>query len=114
MLAFLLPTLSCKGFQRVFTPQPQQQMSPAALDQPPPLHTGGLGVLSVGPSGQGPGASPGSHGDPAAGGLAAAIGLVVLGATVTKTVSACSQPDASPACLRGPGPADSVSDAGSP
>jgi hypothetical protein len=115
VLAFLLPSLSCKGFLSVFTPQPQQQRPPsAALDTPPPLHTGGLGVLSVGPSGQGPGPSPGSHGDPLAGGIATGIGLAVAGATVAKTVSACAQPDASPACLRGPGPADSVSDAGAP
>ena len=115
MLALALASLSCKGFLRTFTPHPQPPPPPgAALDEPPPSHTGGLGVLSVGPSGQGPGVSPGLHGDPVAGGIATGVGVLVAGATVTKTVAACAQPDASLACLRGPGPADNVSDAGTP
>jgi hypothetical protein len=58
--------------------------------------------------------SPGSHGNPIAAGIATGVGLAVVGATVAKTVSACAQPDASLACLRGPGPADGLSDAGAP
>lgn len=115
VLALSLPTLSCKRFLRTFTPQPPQQTPAyAALDEPPPLHTGGLGVLAVGPSGQGPGPSPGSQGNPVAGGVATGVGLVVLGATAVKTVAACTQPDGGPGCLRGPGPADSIGDGGAP
>jgi hypothetical protein len=116
VLALVMPSLSCKSFLRTVTPHPPPEPPPsAALDVPPPSHTGGLGVLTVGPSGQqGSGGSPGSHGNPVASGIATGVGALVVGATVTKTVAACAQPDASLACLRGPGPADSVSDAGTP
>lgn len=45
MLAVGIPTLICKGFLRTITSQPQhhpQMMSGAAIDEPAPLHTGGL------------------------------------------------------------------------
>lgn len=114
-LALALPTLSCKGFMRTFAPDPHPPMAPnAALDQTPPLHTGGLDVLGSTPQGQGPGPSPASHGSLAAGGIATGVGVIVLGAVATKTAMKCTAPDASAACLRGPGPADSVSDAGEP
>ena len=45
LLAAVLPSVGCKRFLRTFTPQPQQAVAPAyAIDEPPPLHTGGLGV----------------------------------------------------------------------
>jgi hypothetical protein len=64
--------------------------------------------------GQGPGSSPASAGNPVAGGLATGVGLLVVGATIVKTADACSRPNASPICLRGPSAADSTADAGAP
>ncbi|MFO0762965.1 MAG: hypothetical protein U0359_41400 [Byssovorax sp.] len=115
-LALAAPTLSCKRFLNVFTPQGAREPSPYAspMADPAPLHTGGLDVLGSGPAGQGPGGSPGSHGNPIAGGIATAVGAVVFGATAVKTAASCTAPNASPACLRGPGPADAVADGGAP
>ena len=115
LFAAFLPSIGCQRFLKVFTPRPQQAVAPGyAIDEPPPLHTGGLGVLGSTPMGQGPGASPASAGSPVAGGLATGIGLLVVGATAVKTAASCAKPDASPACLSGPSAADSVRDGGTP
>lgn len=115
-LVLAAPTLSCKRFLNVFTPHGAREPSPYAspMEGPLPLHTGGLDVLGSGPAGQGPGPSPASQGNPIAGGIAAGVGAVVFGATAVKTVASCTAPNASPRCLRGPGPADVVADAGAP
>ena len=108
--ASVAPPIGCKALGGgSAAPTPTQR----GIDEPPPLHTGGLDVLGSGPSGQqGPGASAGSHGDPVAEGIATGIGVAAMGGTAVKTVGACAQPDASPTCLRGPGPADTEHDGG--
>ena len=75
-------------------------------DDPPPLHTGGLGVLSSGPGGvqQGIGANPAGHGSPVAEAVATGVGATILGAKAAETVVDCTRPGARVECLQGPGP----------
>lgn len=116
LLACFPLSISCKRVQGALTPHTQQGAAPGrTIDEPPALHTGGLGVLGATPEGrQGPGTSPGSAGNPVAAGIATGIGMAVVGGTVVKTAAACAQPNAPLTCLRGPGPADDASDGGAP
>jgi hypothetical protein len=112
LISVLLPVLGCKGFPRAFGPPPDPPRG--SLDEPPPLHTGGLGVLGGGPSGPGSPFSAGP-GNAVAAGLATGIGMAAAGVVVEQTVDKCLQPGASAACLRGPGPRfDVEQDAGPP
>jgi hypothetical protein len=109
MVAPLLPALGCSGLQEMLRPPQEQGAGPAAgaaMDEPPPLHTGGLSVISGHPD------APGHHGNPVAEAVATGIGAGVIGATVVETAVNCAQPGASAECLAGPGPADTVGDAG--
>jgi hypothetical protein len=108
--ASLTPAIGCKTFGRSVGP-PAPSPTQRGIDEPPPLHTGGLDVLGTGP-GQGPGSSPGSHGDPVAEAIATGVGMATIGVTAARTVNACAQVDASANCVRGPGPADNERDAG--
>ena len=110
VVASVTPAIGCKTLAPGgSTPAPAMR----GIDEPPPSHTGGLDVITVSPSGhQGPGASPGSHGDPVAEAIATGIGVATMGAAAARTAGACAQPDASPTCLRGPGPSSTEGDAG--
>jgi hypothetical protein len=109
MSAPLLLAFGCNAGRRAFSSPPQPM--PGYQDEPAPLHTGGLSVLSGQPE-HGFGLTTAGHGSPAADAIATGIGLAVVGATTVKTVDACKQPNASAACLRGPSALDYVSDAG--
>lgn len=110
--ASLAPAVGCKALSRSVTPSSSPPPQQRGIDEPPPLHTGGLDVLGSTPAGQGPAGNPGSHGDPIAEGIATGIGIATVGATAARTANACARPDASATCLRGPGPADNERDAG--
>jgi hypothetical protein len=107
VLAGLLPALGCASLRRSFSSFADPSPAPALgfADEPPPLHTGGLGALVVGPGGQGaPSLSPAHYGNPSAAGLATGIGVAVLGTGAAGMVAECARPGASPTCLRGLGP----------
>lgn len=106
--AAALPALGCHGAQKVFTPTSSTPPPPGMIDEPPPLHTGGLSVLNGHPE------APGFHGNPAAAAVATGIGAAAFGAAAVKTIEVCSLPDASVGCLKGPGPSGVESDAGAP
>src|SRR5262252_8432118 len=91
LIAPLLPALGCKGmFAGSSTPPPR-----GSLDDPPPLHTGGLSVLSGHPE------APGSHGDPTAGAIATGVGAATMGGAALTTLALCARADASAGCLAG-------------
>lgn len=104
LLAAFLPVLGCKSmFKQSNTPPPRGDP-----DEPAPLHTGGLSVLSGHPD------APGNHGNPTAAAIATGIGVASLGAGGIATLAACARADASAGCLAGPGPAVVESDASAP
>lgn len=108
VVALVPALLSCSNWGDSLTPKRPVQREPnAALDQPPPLHTGGLGVLSVDAETgrQGPDDSR-SHGDATAEAIATGVGILAIGTAAASTAIACSQPYSSAECLRGPGPGD--------
>jgi hypothetical protein len=88
---------------------------PGTADDPPPLHTGGLGVLGTGPGGvqQGIGPTGPGHGNPVAEAAATGIGTAILGVKAGQTVVDCTRPGAKVECLHGPGPVFEA-DAGAP
>lgn len=106
LLAPLLPALGCNGMKKMFTPTQPSPATMSTIDEPPPLHTGGLEVLSGSPP------TPGHHGNPAAEAVATGLGAGILGVGAAKTMVNCAQPDAGPNCLAGPGPGGTENDAG--
>lgn len=112
-----LAAASCKRLPGAvnLTAQPAGPPPASKIDDPPPLHTGGLGVLGATPDGkQGPGASPASQGDPVAAAIATGVGAAVIGKTVVDTAVKCTRPYASADCLAGPGATPTEADAGAP
>jgi hypothetical protein len=115
MLALGLAAGACKRLPGSLSVGAQPPAPASKIDEPPPLHTGGLGVLGSSPSAQqGPGPNPGAHGSPVAEGVAAGIGAAVVGKTVVDTAVKCTRPYASADCLAGPGATPTESDAGAP
>lgn len=117
VLVAALAAASCKRFPGGVNVHAQPPGPPPAskIDEPPPLHTGGLGVLGATPDGkQGPGSSPASQGDPVAAAIATGVGAAVVGKTVVDTAVKCTRPYASADCLAGPGAHAGESDAGAP